>query len=213
MSGEPEDLLPFEEELSAYLDGALDAEREAQVRAELARSPALAARLAELRELDSRLNALPASPVPGDLRARLQQRIDAEAGAASARAPRASRRRPRWLSAPLLAAAAVAAAVALMVLIGRPVADRRPTQIADQPVPGGSAHELANPSPPSPSPPLPSRAVPTPAPLEPASVDLAAADDEELEIAMDWDMLEDLDVIEELDLLEEMVAQAQRGRG
>ena len=66
-------------ELSALLDGALDARAEASLRAELLRDPALAARLAELASVDDALRALPARPVPSDLRARLQARLDAEA--------------------------------------------------------------------------------------------------------------------------------------
>ncbi|NNL66328.1 MAG: hypothetical protein HKP30_08805, partial [Myxococcales bacterium] len=52
MARQPEDgrgtPLPFEEDLSAFLDGELDAEREAEIRAELSRNPALAARLEAL---------------------------------------------------------------------------------------------------------------------------------------------------------------------
>ena len=210
MSREPEDQLPFEDELSAYLDGALDPEREAQVNGELARSPALAARLAELREVDARLKALPAPPVPGDLRARLQQRIEAQARPATGRGRRAPIRRSRWLSEPTIVAAAVtAAAVALMVLVGRPVAERPPEPIVE----GPAAHQAPRQIVEEPAPQTPTQIVESTAAAEPTAVDLAAADDEELEIAMDWEMLEDLDVIEELDLLEEMVAQADRGRG
>ena len=204
MSREPEDLLPFEEELSAYLDGELDAEREAQVRAELARRPALTARLAELREVDARLRALPAAAAPDDLRARLQERIDAQERRASGWTARAPTRRSRWLSAPRIAAAAVAAAaVALMILVGRPVSDRSTERVVAEPVPEVPTRIVEQPVP----------EVPTRVVAEAPPVDLSAANDEELEIAMDWEMLEDLEVIEELELLEEMVAQADRGRG
>ena len=51
---------------SALLDGALSASEEATLRAELARVPALAARLAELARVDAALKALPARPVPAE---------------------------------------------------------------------------------------------------------------------------------------------------
>lgn len=54
--------------LGAYLDGALDADTRAQVTAELARDPALAARLAELEALNARLRtdfaAIAVPPAP-----------------------------------------------------------------------------------------------------------------------------------------------------
>ena len=47
------------------------------------------------------------------------------------------------------------------------------------------------------------------------TVDLAAVSDEELEIAMEWDVLEDVDLemMEELELLEAMLAMERRGQG
>ena len=71
-----------DERLSALLDGALAPAEEAALRAELARDPALAAQYEELARVDAALRALPARPVPADLRARLQTKIAAEARAA-----------------------------------------------------------------------------------------------------------------------------------
>lgn len=233
MSREDEDRLPWEDDLSAFLDGELDPEREAALRAELERDPALAARLAALRAVDEGLRGMDAPPVPSDLRARLQARIEAEAGA-SRPAARAPRRRRRWLSAPALAAAAVAAVVALMLLVRRPGEERPPERIAEErapavpEVPVAPSPEGIAPSPepvaPSPEgvapPPEPERIAeqpvpapaPEPAPDAAAPVELADASDEELEVAMDWEVIEDLELIEELDLLEALVARAEQGR-
>ncbi len=110
-------------ELSALLDGALSAHEVAALRAEIARDPALAARLAELARVDEELRALPARPVPLDLRARLQVKLDADVaarpqlgvvrGGAFARI----RRRRAWAAG--FAAAAAAALVAVVGLPGR----------------------------------------------------------------------------------------------
>ena len=110
-------------ELSALLDGALSAHEAAALRAEIARDPALAARLAELARVDEELRALPARPVPLDLRARLQVKLDADVaarpqlgvvrGGAFARI----RRRRAWAAG--FAAAAAAALVAVVGLPGR----------------------------------------------------------------------------------------------
>jgi len=123
-------------ELSALLDGALDARAEASLRAELLRDPALAARLAELASVDDALRALPARPVPSDLRARLQTRLDAEA------------RRPRLVSlgggarasfGRRLAGAGLAAAAALAALLLLPPffasSGKPPERVAGSPPP------------------------------------------------------------------------------
>ena len=109
-------------ELSALLDGVLDPRDETALRAEIARDPALAARLAELARVDEQLRALPVRPVPLDLRARLQATLDADAaarpqlgvlrGGAFARI----RRRRAWA-----AGFAAAAAAALVAVVGLPV--------------------------------------------------------------------------------------------
>jgi negative regulator of sigma E activity len=115
-------------ELSALLDDALAPLEESALRAELARDPALAARLAQLAQVDAALRALPARPAPADLRARLQARLDAEVSAPPALAAirggmraRPSRRRA-WLAG--FSAAAAAAAAALFVLVAGPSARR-----------------------------------------------------------------------------------------
>jgi anti-sigma factor RsiW len=103
-----------EAKLSALLDGELPPGEAEALRAEIARRPELAARLAELGAVDALLRALPARPVPAGLRPQLGERIRAsrEASAAPRGAPR---RRRRWL-----AAAALAAAAAALVLVALP---------------------------------------------------------------------------------------------
>jgi len=77
--------------LSAYLDGALPEEQQADLRARLAASPALRARLAELAAVDEALRALP-GPVAGEaLKQRLRARIAEGAPATSPRARRPGR--------------------------------------------------------------------------------------------------------------------------
>ena len=121
-------------ELSALLDGALSAQEQMALRAELARDPALAARLAELARVDEELRALPERPVPRDLRARLQAKLDADVatqpqrstlrGVAFARV----RRRRAWAAG--FAAAAAAALVAVVGLPGRETGEATNSEIA-----------------------------------------------------------------------------------
>jgi negative regulator of sigma E activity len=109
-------------ELSALLDGALSAAEEMALRAEIARDPALAARLEALARVDAALRALPARPVPLDLRARLQAKLAAEAAPTAppirAGAPARASRRRAWRAG--FAAAAAAAAAAVLVVVSRP---------------------------------------------------------------------------------------------
>lgn len=132
-------------ELSALLDGALGAHDEAALRSELSRDPALAARLAELAHVDEELRALPARPVPRDLRARLQAKLDADAAARSQPGVLRGgafvriRRRRAWA-----AGFAAAAAAALVALIGLPGRDDRAAlnpnlAVTPNPVPDGAA--------------------------------------------------------------------------
>src|SRR5262245_2884243 len=118
------------EKLCAFLDGELGEGEAAALRAELARRPELAARLAELAAVDAGLRALPAGAVAPDLRAKLERRIRAERSPGAARRPPRSRagpgRRRRWLAAAVLSAAA--AALALVVL---PRLQHRETALAN----------------------------------------------------------------------------------
>jgi negative regulator of sigma E activity len=115
-----------DERLSALLDGALSVAEEAALREELACDPVLAARLQQIALVNDALRALPARPVPSDLRARLQAKLAEEApgaeparsrlGAARARAPARASRRRAWVAG--FSAAAAAAAAALLVVVG-----------------------------------------------------------------------------------------------
>jgi negative regulator of sigma E activity len=115
-----------DEQLSALLDGALSPAEERALRDEIARDPALAARLDELARVDAALRAIPARPVPADLRARLQARLDAEASARPQLAAirGGAPRRPRLSRRAWGAGFAAAAAAALAVVIGLTDASR-----------------------------------------------------------------------------------------
>jgi len=161
--------------------------------------------------VDAGLRALPARPVPDDLRVRLEARIGASTSSGATRGSArggAPLRRRGWRTAPAVAAAALAAAVALAMLVRRPLEDLPPERVAREAPPGV-------PGEPTPAPPVEIAAPrPGPDPDESAvAADLAAASDEELEIAMDWRLVEeDLAMIEELELLEAMLAR-ERGQG
>lgn len=121
----------LEAKLSALLDGELAPAEVAALRDEIARSPELAERLAELAAVDDALRALPARPVPPALRARIAERIGA---GGSVQARRATRRAPacarRWL-----AAAALAAAAAALALVWLPRLHGEETQVAAEDLP------------------------------------------------------------------------------
>jgi anti-sigma factor RsiW len=102
----------LDEKLSALLDGELAPDEAAALRAELERSPELAARLAALAGVDEGLRTLPGRSVPPGLRARVAAEL------------RASEARPRARRWPL--AAALAAAAAALALWAWPRAPREP---------------------------------------------------------------------------------------
>jgi anti-sigma factor RsiW len=191
----------LDERLSALLDGELPPAEAAALRAEIARSPELAARLAALAAVDDGVRALPSRPVPVDLRARLAARLEA----ASARTPDAARHTPRRAVRRWLAAAALAAAAAALALLALPRAQREEARIAETP-PVPAPPEAVAPSIPV-APPAPAPA-PAPAPRieiaqepPPAPEPLAA---EELAEAEDLPVIQVLDVLAELDELEEV---------
>lgn len=205
--------------LSALLDGELDPESAAELRARLIDDPALAERSARLGEVDGQIRRLAARPPDAArlarLRAALQTRLDAETETDAAPAadpipltPRATRRRPArraGLRAVAPYAAALAAGLALYFAGGllrpeprldapREIAPR----IAEVEIPAEPAPELhAGAS-------LDPVAAPTEEPLLASSHDEASdeASDEELAVALQLDVLADLDAIENLELLE-----------
>jgi hypothetical protein len=139
MSKVSERCLPFDEDLSALLDGELDAAREVELRSHLASCADCRAHLAALRGVDAVLHGLAAPVVRAELAARMAARLEAEretsrAAAASPRSPlgqeprsplgqkartpldgRVSRRR-RFVRLATLVPAAAALILALLVL-------------------------------------------------------------------------------------------------
>lgn len=171
----------YEADLSAFLDGEIEAPREALLRAHLESCAACARSAHTLRDADEALRALPSREVPTDLRARLQARIEAESAASSdvratprvAAPARRPRRRTLAQPAALLAVAAAAAlALYLMVATG------------ERPIPGAEPADIR---------------------LATAA-DLEAASPHELELALELDTVEDMEVISNLELLELLVA-------
>jgi anti-sigma factor RsiW len=220
---------PADEDLSAFLDGELSPGREAGLRRRLAEEPALAARLAELGEVTGQLRNLAGPASPADPAAELEnERVDrmqaalrvrlsvAEAEQArpdsSEQAPsaRVISLRPGW-NWLVPAAAALAASLALYWGAGNFSPEN--TGALEGPAPESLASpELVAESQAAEEPEVEFVQVPPSAEERPevparagealAAVDLAAADDEELAIAFEYDVLADLDVIENLDLLE-----------
>jgi len=208
--------LAFDEDLSAWIDGELDAERRAAVEAHLASCRACAARVEELHAVDCALLALPAPAVGADLRERLARRLAAERrapGPVRLEPPRRARR--RFAPAPALPMAAAAALALFLVL--------RPAGSPEGPVesvPSAQAPEV----PVAPSPPIasaePERPTAEPAPQlskaepqlaeqvapAPAGGELEALDAEELAVVLELDTIEDLPVIANLEVLERLLA-------
>jgi anti-sigma factor RsiW len=179
----------LDEELSALIDGELDAEQERRLRTRIDAEPQLAERLARLRGVDAALRALPETPLPAGLQASLRERIAREAvaegqaeqaGNGEVRALPPRRRLPRW------AGAAVAAAAALVVWVLMPDVDPAPDE--------GWVPELAG-------------------TVSSDDGSLASATDEEIGIVLDYEMLADLEVIEDLELLEWMAEQDEQTSG
>ena len=205
----------FEEDLSALLDGELEPARETEVRAHAAGCARCAERLARLARVDEALRSLPDAETPADLAERLRVRLDEERRRSSAsaedrgrssdegrgrsldarQAPPSQRpqpRRRRWLP---FAATALAAALALYLVFGRPrPAGEEPTLAERE----RTAPEIAR------------REVPPEPPEElvsgPELEAIQSASDEDLALALALDTLADLDVIERLDVLEQLAA-------
>jgi len=126
----------LDEELSALLDGELDPGPAVELRARVARSPELAARLDALRRVDAALRAAPEPAAPADLLGR----VYAAAGAqpAGRAAP------PRWRRWLPLAGGALAAAAAGLALWLAPGEDTRaPVTAAPLDLSSASDEEIA----------------------------------------------------------------------
>ena len=127
-----------EEALSSLLDGELSEENEEEIRRRMAEDPDLAARCAELAEVDGLLQKL-AEPLPeadrlqrmhGDLRAR----IEAEANTRPADGAEVIALAPRRRSALVGVAAALAAALALYLALGPGGAERESDSLRQDPL-------------------------------------------------------------------------------
>jgi anti-sigma factor RsiW len=130
MSEVPARCAAFEEDLSALLDGQLDAQRAHEVRAHVASCADCTRRADTLRGVDVALRSIAATPVSAAQRARMRP----------VRAPerpvqRAPLRRRRWIApAALVATAAAAAAVVLVMRPIAPVAPELERVVAEQAV-------------------------------------------------------------------------------
>jgi hypothetical protein len=145
----PETCLPYDEDLSALLDGELPAERAASLRAHSATCPRCAAELDALRLANERLRAALHAPVPEEdlriaraetrLRARLAQ--EAPVGGRPAREREAQpprRRRTRWIVSVGLGLAAAAALGLGLLFQARTPVQPEPTAlppVAERPAP------------------------------------------------------------------------------
>jgi len=224
-----------EEELSALVDGELAEERAHELRSHATTCARCAERVAAFERAGVLLSALPARPVPADLRARLQARIDAEGAEAAAPVSRTPTRaappsRRRWLGSRVFAtAAALAAAVALFWALAPgqrsgpgseierpPIARQESPPPAPAPTPElDPAPELPNvPEPlapqiaettPAPAAPQIAEAKPEPSPTA-ADAEFDPVPAEEIAVALELETIEDLDVIANLELLEALVA-------
>ncbi|MBW2230455.1 MAG: hypothetical protein JRH17_08710 [Deltaproteobacteria bacterium] len=184
-------------ELSALLDGELEAAQATLLRRRVAADPVLAARLAELGEVDSQLRGLasaePASERLQAIRAGLDRRLAEELRTAPGGRVTRLRGPARFVAPP---AAALAAAIALYLAVGG----------SPQSDPNAGRPDLQ-------APPSIAR-VPVASPEETSQLWLADAEstaraevasDEEVAIVLEYEMLADFDVIENLDLLEQMI--------
>jgi hypothetical protein len=126
MSEPNERCAPFEEDLSAWIDGQLPAMRADEVRAHVARCGACTVRVAALRAVDAELRGAADAPRADEVArlAAVRRNVDAELRDGTRERPvarRAPRRTRRWW-APLAAGAVGAAASAALLLLVRPPA-------------------------------------------------------------------------------------------
>jgi len=124
------------DDLSAWIDGELDARREAEIRAHLAGCAGCAATLDALRGVDLALAGVGASQVPDDLLDRTLRRVEGEAGASMKERRSIS---ARWLRPAL----ALAASLALYLAV---TGNDAPPELADgagAPAPGTALDEIS----------------------------------------------------------------------
>ncbi|CAG0986211.1 hypothetical protein MYXO_02142 [Myxococcaceae bacterium] len=117
----------FEDDLSAWIDAELPAERAGVVEEHVAGCARCRMRAESFRALDATLRGLPASRVPSDLEATLLARANAERPGLEPGSAGVSRLRPRRRSRlSIVVAVAAAAAAAFLVFVGF---EREPTPL------------------------------------------------------------------------------------
>jgi anti-sigma factor RsiW len=215
----------LDEALSALHDAELSEEQAAALRARVDAEPALARRLDRFDAVDRRLRAHAAPEVSGDLFARLQRRIEKDRsgshGSARLRTPA-----QRLLGARLGLAGGLAAAAALTLYLALgsgpgndPAREAMPGLVKSAIVPEGS--------PPSSAETVVAEREAVARPLLPEAVasapgiaalrvpaldaEWAAASDEEVAIAMQYQVLADLELIRDLEILELLAALEEVG--
>ena len=209
----------LDEQLSALIDGELDAEQERQLRARIAAEPQLAERLARLEGVDVALRALPGATLPSGLEQSLRDRIDSADSASAQVRVLPLRDRRLWAGAGLAAAAALAVYLVLPGSVSMP-GEKGSSELASSET---SIFESALPESALPESALPESALSESALSESALSEsalpetsisasaLVEATDEEIGIVLDYETLADLEVIEDLELLEWMAEQDERG--
>lgn len=243
MESVPETCLPYDEDLSALLDGELPAERAASLRAHSATCPRCAAELETLRRANERLRAALRAPVPEEdvriarvetrLRARLAQEAPVggrQAREREARAPR--RRRTRWIVSVGLGLAAAAALGLGLLFQARtpvqpepaalpPVAERpAPPPPQETPPPATQSPQavaelpVVKPAPARPRAPAPPAPEPTARPLPSAPPEVDLASADEEDI----ELATRLDMLEDFEVIQkldllERLRKAEEGAG
>jgi anti-sigma factor RsiW len=215
----------LDEALSALHDAELSEEQAAALRARVDAEPALARRLDRFDAVDRRLRAHAAPEVSGDLFARLQRRIEKDRsgshGSARLRTPA-----QRLLGARLGLAGGLAAAAALTLYLALgsgpgndPAREAMPGLVKSAIVPEGSPPSSAEtvvaereavarpllPEAVASAPGIAARRVPG------LDAEWTAASDEEVAIAMQYQVLADLELIRDLEILELLAALEEVG--
>ena len=215
----------LDEALSALHDAELSEEQAAALRARVDAEPALARRLDRFDAVDRRLRAHAAPEVSGDLFARLQRRIEKDrSGSHGSARLRTPARRLLGARLGLAGGLAAAAALTLYLALGSgpgndPAREAMPGLVKSAIVPEGS--------PPSSAETVVAEREAVARPLLPEAVasapgiaalrvpaldaEWAAASDEEVAIAMQYQVLADLELIRDLEILELLAALEEVG--
>ncbi|MFP6578173.1 MAG: hypothetical protein VCC02_00075 [Myxococcota bacterium] len=215
----------LDEALSALHDAELSEEQAAALRARVDAEPALARRLDRFDAVDRRLRAHAAPEVSGDLFARLQRRIEKDrSGSHGSARLRTPARRLLGARLGLAGGLAAAAALTLYLALGSgpgndPAREAMPglvkSAIAPEGSPPSSAETVVAEHEAVARPPLPEAVASAPgiAALRVPALDAewAAASDEEVAIAMQYQVLADLELIRDLEILELLAALEEGG--